>query len=157
MSDAAIKNAAERRDALAQKINHLNQELEDARRDLAEVDQFIGLWERFSGEKPPVAAIGTPKPALVIRYRPTPKPKPANPPKEQIGDVVEKFLRDRGLPATRKMIAKHLKDENIIIHGTNPDMVLSTMLWRMQERFRRLPPHGYWLTNEPDPDGLDLV
>lgn len=155
MSDIAIKNAVERRDALAKEINELNQALEDARRDLVEVDQFIALWGRFSGENPPAYAKIANAPASVIRKRP-PAAKPMNPPKEQIGDIVEKFLRWRGLPATRKMIAQHLRDENIVLQGADPDMVLSTMLWRMKDRFRRLPPHGYWLTEEPDPPGLDL-
>lgn len=150
MNDPAIKNALERHDALAKRINELNQQLEEVRREMARVEQFIALWKEFSGEKvdgPEIAPIRNK--IRTIRIPQSGGDKPVNPPKERIGDVLEAFLKSRQRPATRKELQAHLREVGIQLQGTDPDMVLSTMLWRMKQRFTRVPPHGYWLTDIP--------
>ena len=150
MTDPAINNALERHDALAKKINALNQQIEEARREMAKVEQFIALWKEFSGVKvddPEIAPIRNR--IRTIRIRKSGGEKPVNPPKERIGDVLETFLKARQRPATRKELQAHLKEVGIQLQGTDPDMVLSTMLWRMPKRFTRKPPFGYWLTDVP--------
>lgn len=150
MTDPAIKNALDQHDALAKSINSLNQQLEDARRDLAKVEQFIALWKEFSGEEVDTSEIAPLRNRTRTRHvRLVGGEKPVNPPKERIGDVIEAFLKSRQKPASRKELQEHLKEVGIHLQGTDPDMVLSTMLWRMPERFTRIPPHGYWLKNVP--------
>ena len=68
-----------------------------------------------------------------------------------MGDFVEKILRDVGLPLPRAKLFEAVKVGGMIIHGKDPEMVFSTMLWRMQDRFIRLEKHGYWLRNVPNP------
>ncbi|CAN5285842.1 hypothetical protein BH09PSE1_BH09PSE1_11650 [soil metagenome] len=53
---------------------------------------------------------------------------------------------------TRKRLFEELAHHDIVIQGANPEMVFSTMLWRMQDRFERIPKRGYWLTGVPVPN-----
>lgn len=58
----------------------------------------------------------------------------------------------------RKELFNALAKEGLVIHGKDPEMVLSTMLWRASDTIVRLPPHGYWPKDTPfspaqyDPD-----
>ncbi len=45
---------------------------------------------------------------------------------------------------TRTALYEELGRRGIRLFGKDPVMVLSTMLWRSQERIVRLPNHGYW-------------
>jgi hypothetical protein len=49
----------------------------------------------------------------------------------------------------------------VISSETDPEMVLSTMLWRMRDRIARLKTGGYWLAEKAYPeaayDPQDLV
>ena len=38
-----------------------------------------------------------------------------------------------------------------IVHGADPSVVLSTMLWRMKDRFIWIHGRGYWFTGRPVP------
>ena len=49
----------------------------------------------------------------------------------------------------RKALLKAVTERGIILSGKDPEMVLSTMMWRMQDEFVRLPRWGYWLKNRP--------
>jgi hypothetical protein len=146
VSDAAIEKARQRREELADKINAHNQALEGFRRELSDVDAFIRAWHMYAGD-----GQGDPQNENKAEPAEGKKPKATNLPKQIIGAHVESFLRLRGRPALRKEIMAHLREQGITIHGRDPDMVLSTMLWRMPARFQRVQPHGYWLANGPSP------
>jgi uncharacterized coiled-coil DUF342 family protein len=158
VTDIAIKNAVERHDSLAKQINELNQQLEDARRELAKVAQFISLWKEFSGEAVEAPSIAPIRNRIrIIRKVGEAVEKPVNPSKERIGEVLEAFLKKLQRPASRRELQAHLREVGIHLQGTDPDMVLSTMLWRMQGKFKRHPPHGYWLTDVPLPVSTGLT
>src|SRR6266545_90909 len=136
MSDPAIKNAIEQRDVLAKEINELSQRVDDLRRKLSKIDDFISTWEEFAGNKAqPDAQTG--KILNTSRTTREKRVRPVNPPKERVGDYVEAFLKEIGRPASRREVSDELKKRGIILQGTDPDMVLSTMLWRMKHRFQR--------------------
>jgi hypothetical protein len=42
-----------------------------------------------------------------------------------------------------------LTERGLIIEGADPEMVLSTMLWRSKDRIVRLPKFGYWVAERP--------
>lgn len=150
MADAALENAMNRRGSLASQINAQQQRLEELRRELQLVDEFIARWHTFAtldDDEPIIQAQSS-----VDKSPEKPKRvRPANPAREVVGDVVEELLREWGRPASRAELFAALKAHDIVIQGTNPEMVFSTMLWRMGERFERLPRLGYWLKGEPVP------
>lgn len=150
MADAALENAMNRRGSLAAQINSQQQRLEELRRELQLVDEFIARWHTFAGLEEDQPLIPTNDPVDKSPEKPK-RVRPANPPRQVVGDVVESVLREWGRPASRAELFAALKAHDIVIQGTNPEMVFSTMLWRMGERFERLPKRGYWLKGEPVP------
>lgn len=164
MSDPALQYAQIAREALATEINALNQKLEQARARLAEVDAFIRAWHDFAkkGERTdnihPVEIASSPD----SEPRPPARKRPKNPPRDLVGDRVEEILRGWGQPANRKEIYNELRNVGVHIQGSDPEMVLSTMLWRMRDRFIRLKGFGYWIASEPfapasyDPAARDM-
>lgn len=150
MTDAAIANAHNRRGSLAAQINALQQQLEALRRELAVVDEFISRWHTFAQLDEGDSLI----PSEQAVDKPVEKEKrirPTNPSREAVGDVVEALLREWQRPASRARLFEELPNHGIDIQGTNPEMVFSTMLWRLQNRFERIPKRGYWLKGEPIP------
>lgn len=148
MSDAAIQNAQTRRGALAGRINSLQQQLEAVRRELKVVDDFIAHWHSFAildEDDPIIPADSSGDKSETERRR------PVNPPREVVGDAVEATLREWKRPASRADLFAELADHDITINGTNPEMVFSTMMWRMKDRFERIPKRGYWIKGEPIP------
>lgn len=149
MADAALENAMNRRGSLAAQINAQEQRLEELRRELFLVDEFIARWHTFArlaDDEPLIHANSS-----VDKSEKAKRVRPANPPRGVVGDAVEQLLRDWNRPASRADLFAALTEQGIEIHGTNPEMVFSTMLWRMGDRFERLPRLGYWLKGEPVP------
>ena len=150
MSDAALENAHTRRGALAAQINVLQQQLETVRRELQLVDEFIARWHTFASleDNEPLTRADS----SADNSRPEGRRRrPVNPSRDLVGDVVESLLRDWGRPASRARLFAELPEHDIHIQGTNPEMVFSTMLWRLKDRFVRVPGKGYWLADEPIP------
>lgn len=150
MTDAALDNAHTRRGALAAEINVLQQRLERARRELQLVDEFIARWHTFASLDEGEALIRPDSPVDKSDTEAR-KGRPTNPSRAVVGDVVESLLRTWGSPASRATLFHALPANGIEIHGTNPEMVFSTMLWRLKDRFVRIPGKGYWFAGEPVP------
>ena len=150
MSDAAYQNAKARRDALAAEKNALLQRVEDADRALARVDQFLKDWEVFASGSEHIETIVSKPVAFKIAVNPSARPK--NPPKEEVGRLVYDYLDQKGEPASRRQIFAHLQACNVNLEGTDPQMVLSTMLWRLKSNFYRIPGRGYWIVGRPVPE-----
>lgn len=159
MTDAAIANAQKRRDEIAARINQLSQEVETLRREIAGVDQFIATWHLYaSNSAPAVGHTGSPhhsqRGALPIPPPPPPVsaiPSPKNPSRDDVGRAAWGLMGTLGRPIPRTELFALLAKEGIHIYGKDPEMVLSTMMWRMQEHFVRIPKFGYWKKNEPYP------
>lgn len=144
MAEPALLNAERRREELAAEINKLQTLIEQKRRELERVKGFIDDYRAFS--------VGIPElPLIVTPASKRPGRKPVNPDRSIVGDQVEAILREAGGPLSREQLFAHLDARGMTIIGKDPQMVLSTMLWRMPERFVRLPGHGYWVADEPWP------
>jgi len=142
--DAAYKNAMARRDQLAAEINQIQQRLEELRREIGRVDSFLRDWAEFAGV-PAAAAVDSANTSA-----PPPdetKPRAKNPPKEAVVEVVREILRSRGEPMGRSALYNALLKRGVVLEGSDPEMVLSTMLWRMKGAIVRIPKHGYWLAD----------
>lgn len=146
--DAAYRNAMAQRDQLAAEINEVQQRLEELRRKLAVVDNFLRQWVEFAGKAPSMPPVESGDRSLVGMH--TPKPRPKNPPKEVVIESVLSILRERGEPMSRAELFAALGERGIVLEGSDPQMVLSTMLWRMREKVTRLPKNmGYWPADVP--------
>lgn len=66
-----------------------------------------------------------------------------------MGKHAREIILDAGRPVPRKELFEDLASRGIHIHGKDPEMVLSTMMWRMPQDFIRLAGYGYWLRELP--------
>lgn len=160
MSDKALSNAMARRDDLAAQINEAQQRIDEWRREIAAVETFIAEWHRYAGLPVPAAFEEIDRSVIPAAPPPadtTPKkkrPSYRNPKKEAVADAACELIAERGEPIGRAELLRLLADRGLVIEGTEPDKVLSTMLWRMQDRVVRLKTGGYWLADRPyDPAG----
>lgn len=136
VSDSAIENAKARRIKLLFEINDFQSKVLDLRKELARVDQFIADWNAFAGiETEPESPVQ----GGAIK----------NPPRDEVGDRVEWLLDRNGAPMMRADLFRALAEKGIVINGKDPEMVLSTMMWRMQDKFVRIPSWGYWFRDRP--------
>jgi hypothetical protein len=148
VDDLAYRNAMRKRDDLAAEINKLQERLGQAREELARVDGWIAVWREFAGVSEQsgtdTAPVDSGDAALVAR--------PKNPTKEEVAEVAREIIRDADQPLMRADLFQRLQARGIVLHGKDPEMVLSTMLWRMRSRIVRLRGGGYWLADVPNSD-----
>lgn len=135
-------------DALANALKR-KEELE---RELAEINQFVSLYQRFSGGaeperrdmlSPPVDDGESTRGHIAIRS------------KRVLGTgavskLTEGMLRERGLPMTRSQIVEALEHRNYYIPSGDKARYIGTILWRNRDRFVNLPGQGYWLRGVPN-------
>lgn len=169
MTDIAVENAQRRiADAAARiheiesKINALQSERASLQNECERARAFISAWAEFAGvdaEKAPEAQI---LPQAIPGLEPVEKPprpqmkRPKNPKKEDVAAKARELILEHGKPMGRTELFKALSDAGVVIRGSNPEMVLSTMLWRMSSQIVRLQPHGYWLADVPNAEvGFD--
>ncbi|MBK5948742.1 hypothetical protein CCR93_04665 [Rhodobium orientis] len=144
MTDAAYANAIAKRDLIAKQINDMEQELEGLRRDLRKLDGWLEFRDELAADD---SAIQSNK---IVEAPDSEKPKrPKNPPKEDVAESAREIIKERGAPMGRSELYNALCERGIHLHGKDPEMVLSTMLWRMKDRVVRLKSGGYWLADEP--------
>lgn len=149
MTDTAIRNALRRREELVRRIKECEAQIASARSALNDVEAFISAWFEFADEP---AKIAIQSELGEVNIRPEPATKYVNPPRSKVGDAVERILRYEGRPLPRRPLFLKLREAGVEIQGKDPEMVFSTMMWRMQDRFVRLKEHGYWLKDEPCPE-----
>jgi hypothetical protein len=139
----AYEAASRRRDELAKEINDTQQRIEALRIELRSTDTFLDQWRKFAGlerAEPPMAIAH-----LAVQHR------PKNPKKEDVVEASRRIVSEHGSPLGRSELYKKLGERGIVLNGSDPEMVLSTMLWRSKERIIRLPRCGYWMTERPYP------
>ena len=178
MSDKALDNAMARRDSLAASINRAQQQIDGWRKELAKVDEFIAAWHAFAGDAEsqspavsPVGALATTAVGSVahavgvaggvtqvysarvfVGTESKPKRPRHNSRKEEVAEAARAVIQERGEPMPRTDLFRALRERGLVIDGTDPEMVLSTMLWRMRERVARVKGGGYWLAEVPNPE-----
>jgi hypothetical protein len=154
VTDTVLANAVKKRDILAQRM-------EEIKRELAKIDSWIAQWHEFAGEPldHPLAYLdrllpqdaGSAQQAPVVRHRTRPRAG-ANPKKEDVAEAARQIILDRGEPVSRADLFKALAERGMTIHSeSDPEMVLSTMLWRTRDKVIRLKTGGYWLPERPWP------
>jgi hypothetical protein len=150
MSDKAYENAISRREELAKAINEAQQRIEVMRTELRGVDTFLDQWRKFAGVSvspsgPLIDAADAASNVVSKLRRRTRK----NSKKEEVADKAREIILSEGRPLSRAELFQRLIEAGLTIEGTDPLMVLSTMLWRMSGQIVRLP-EGYWPTEFPN-------
>ncbi|WOJ88876.1 hypothetical protein RZS28_13805 [Methylocapsa polymorpha] len=155
MTDPAITNALAQRKHLEEKLAECEARAKRVRAQLSDINKFISQWEKLSGQ-PAFNSVTTvdkgnlsqnnTDSGLSSRLR--------NPKKEKVATLVREILEERGRPMMRADLYKALQSRGIQIYGNDPEMVLSTMLWRVGEEFKigRLKSGGYWLSDRAAPE-----
>jgi hypothetical protein len=155
MADAALENAMARREHAIQNLTKLTTDINNmlelhtrARNELEHLENFIRMWH---------AMAGTPLPAELEQNKPEApaeggkRIRARNPDRRAVAKQCVKYIREAGRPLMRKDLMERLAADGIEIRGTDPLMVLSTMLWRSKDIIRRLPEGGYWPAGEKGP------
>lgn len=161
MSDNAIRTALSKRAEVEDRIRKLERRIKREKEQIIEINKFIQQWEKFSGravssvvepnalnEKGDFAAtVGNSQVRMV----------PVNPRKEEVAEIAKQVLISAGKPLSRNELFKLLTAKGLTIHGSNPEMVLSTMLWRTRDTSNivRLKSGGYCLKENASPEDAD--
>lgn len=161
MSERSVDDVIYRRGQLMAQVREKMQELEVLNREIDKANALIDAWRAFFGDQ--VDTTKSPEFPQAVKSRnaesapSTATPvKPKNPPKERVAEVALELIREVGRPVSRREIFSRLGSSGIQLQGADPQMVLSTMLWRMKDRIVRLPGFGYWLPDQPwEPAGFD--
>lgn len=121
-------------------------------RELAEIDTFIRLHERFAGTErarplstdSPAAEWGGEESSVVpdavepppVRHR----SRPAD-----FARLAEQAIRDAGRPLMRAEIVAAIEAGDVTVPSQDKPRYIGTILWRNRKRFVNLPGEGYTL------------
>lgn len=168
MDDVSALNPAQLRDQIVERLRAIEAQMESLHRerdvlrsDLTVTDQFLAVWRRTNNVQGPPQRTET----AIFPIRsdmPVPPRKPKNPPRDFVVTKALEIIQERGEPVPRSELYAALRARGVEVFGKDPVMVLSTMLWRSDDRIVRLKDHGYWPKDEayrpasyyPDLDGV---
>ncbi len=161
MSDVLDKAVA---NALAERVR-VSEMIEDAQRKIAlwkqeidRIDVFVSDWYRFAGVKPPASVSDVERTAPAIEA-PTTDPEfksetlkrpTKNSKKEDVAKAAREIILEKGEAVQPLDLFEALVSRGLVIEGTDPKGVMTTMLWRTKDHgVVRLAHHGYWLADQP--------
>lgn len=169
MTDRALANAEARQAELTARLQELEREAENVRAEQARVEAFIRDWHAFAAAgagsdgsvvtgpaEPRVRRVRTLSPearALLKKRLVARAAKRAvnTLGKEEVAEAARQVIREAGHPMIRPDLMRALRERGVVIEGANPDVVLSTMLYRTTGLVTNLKGFGYWLHDEPYP------
>jgi hypothetical protein len=159
INDPALENALARREHLRQRyfetvneIERLSELRQGYAGEFQKVDAFIRTWYEMAGIPNP--ELQEQKESQAAQEQAAlPEKRPQNPNRRDVTLKAVEYIREAERPLSRSEIWEKLKADDIIIYGKNPEMVLSTMLWRTKDLIRRLRGGGYWPVGDPPPPG----
>ena len=131
-------------------------EKKELEKRLAQVDQFLRLYDQFAGTKEGDAdthkkpAKTTVEPTQHRARARSASGRSAGPKAiiEAAAGVLKDFLR----PLSRGNLAHELKKRGVKLHGKDKESqarYVGTILWRNQDRFENIEGEGYWLKGVP--------
>ncbi|MDX8468953.1 hypothetical protein RFM26_24905 [Mesorhizobium sp. VK23B] len=153
MSDVALENAKALKIKALSEIARLEAELRGWHDRISMAEHFIDQWNAFAS-----GAVENPVESVFAEQNktaPSPVKRKAirNSKKEDVAEAARAIIRERNAPVPRAELFQALVQRGLTMEGSDPEMVLSTMLWRMRTRVARLKSGGYWLADEPYPEG----
>lgn len=171
MADEALANAHSRRDRIAKERNELLARADDLARQLARVEQFISDYAAFASD---IVPDEMPANSLYHLYSQNevqrvkdaaPQRRRRNSKKEEVANAARAIVFERNAPIPRPELYEALVELGFVIEGTDPETVLSTMLWRTKDMpgLVHLRGIGYWpkeVSYDPahyDPDFEEII
>ncbi|MES0059525.1 hypothetical protein NKJ86_04915 [Mesorhizobium sp. M0025] len=154
MTDIALSNAETERKQLLERKKALLTELNTIDDRLGQIVRFVSSWYNFAGVAPPEPVDNAADSAENKRapiHTPSAK-RPKNSSKESVANLSLEIIRERQAPVSRSDLYKELTARGLVIEGKDNEMVLSTMLWRMDARIVRLKTGGYWERDKDWPE-----
>ena len=142
--DAKKGELRHRRASLVARMESLQASLEEVKANIREIDEVLLILEEATVSLSASFSLG----GELLASPSEPKRRATgNPKKEVIAQEVHAYLKTHGKPLSRRELFDKLADNGFIIHGANPEMVLSTMLWRTADDYgiERLHSGGYGL------------
>lgn len=126
---------------------------EELERELAEIEQFLRLHDRFARtnredaepDLPNVQILGRPlRPyrSVLIKQR----GRPAD-----FAGIMERILNDVGRPLNRSELVDEIERRGVEIPSTDKQRYVGTILWRHDKTFRNIEGRGYWFVDRPPP------
>ncbi|HDZ72253.1 MAG TPA: hypothetical protein ENH55_05625 [Aurantimonas coralicida] len=145
MTDQALQNAKAQREQLLAERLKLHERIARLDNEIGDADRFIEDWHRYASPEShaadPESAAGQNKPEPSVD---TPKKTTGNSRKEDVASAAREVILERGIPMLRNDLYPLLVERGMTIEGRDPQMVLSTMLWRMRDQLVRVKGGGYW-------------
>ena len=122
---------------------------DDLKRQLADADEFLRLWDRVLGSD---AVVGvTPSTdrgqGEVRTSSETQPPLKKSLTRERTAEIARKVILSKGVPMTRGQLVEAFEAEGTPIGGAQPNRNMGTTMWRLQDRFINLKGLGYWPTD----------
>lgn len=147
MASQARENAEALRDKLLERRSALTFELEIISASLEKVENFLAMLEEFSQSKPVEdLEMGH----IQVRRRGGTKKGHPNTPKEIVAQEARSIIEAYNRPIPLAELYEALTRRGLRIEGRDPEVVLSTMLWRQKSQVVRLKKGGgYWLPEKP--------
>ena len=132
MMDQAYQSALRKRD--------------DLKRQLAEADEFLRLWNRVLGSDAvdgvtPSTAKGQDEMRIGSATQPLPQKSPT---RERAAEIARKVTLSKGAPMTRSQLVEAFEAEGTPVGGVKPSRNMGTIMWRLRDRFINLDGLGYW-------------
>lgn len=155
MSDAALAGARRERERIEAVISGLDAKLARSKAQLAEIDEFVDKYNKFS-------AVGRDK-AEINGGENEPQTKTGQPhnnsKKEDVAVAARRIIEGLEGGISRADLFAALQALGLKISGKDPEMVLSTMLWRAGKEFGvvRLKAGGYTLAERVPNDGNGVI
>lgn len=165
MSDRALENAEAKRNQLLARKKALREQMDSVDLQLSVVEVFIANWHEFANADPesPVDSLAITNENVAGTSQRVKRKVTRNSKKEDVADAAREIALERGAPVMRSDLFKALVERGLTIEGTDPEMVLSTMLWRMRHRIVRVKGGGYWPADVPneeagyDPSAIETI
>ncbi len=145
--DTAYQNAKAKLEELNRKINALQAKLEAATFERDRAKRFLEDWSIFSAGSVQLSSLSTDTLSKESSHSARKLPSVKNSRKEDVAEKARELIEKAGKPMMREELFPALTESGLIIEGSDPQMVLSTMLWRMRDSAKivRLKGGGYWL------------
>ncbi|GJL94823.1 MAG: hypothetical protein DHS20C05_12280 [Hyphococcus sp.] len=149
MTASPIEKAKEFRKQLLNRLSELKKQRKSVEKQLDDVDKFIAMSEALEADDIEALEVFTGVPNESGTSKSKTNRKHRNSPKEEVAEAARVLIAANGKPMPRSDLFSALVERGLIIEGQNPEMILSTMLWRQKDKVVRLKGGGYWLAERP--------
>jgi hypothetical protein len=152
MTDKALQNAEAKRNQLLERKKALRVEMDSVDLQLSVTEVFIANWHEFASADPesPVENLTVTNENIAGTTQAVKRKTTRNSKKEDVAEAAREIALERGAPIMRDELYDLLTARGLVIEGKDPQMVLSTMLWRVRDKVARVKGGGYWPADIPN-------